>query len=118
VSRAGELVGSATRPIQTTMLSAGGAERDPEEWWAAAIAAAKLVLASAGMAATRVVAVACTTQWGVTVPVDAERNALTRAISWMGCARRPAQSRRGRRLAERQGLSGGWVESHRCERTR
>ncbi|TMA45887.1 MAG: xylulose kinase, partial [Deltaproteobacteria bacterium] len=83
VSDRAEVVASAVRPIRTMILPGGGAEQDPEEWWRAVIGAAQATLVEAAGARDRIIAVVCTTQWAVTVPVDAEGNALGNAISWM-----------------------------------
>jgi xylulokinase len=83
VSRRGEVVASANRPIRTRQLAGGGAEQDPHEWWAAVVDASRAALREASLPPARVVAVKCTTQWAVTTPVDAEGNPLGNALSWM-----------------------------------
>ena len=83
VSDRAEVVAAALRPIRTIILPDGGAEQDPEEWWCAVVGAAQATLAEAAVPRDRIVAVVCTTQWAVTVPVDVEGNALGNAISWM-----------------------------------
>src|ERR1039457_5543757 len=83
VSQRGELAGTGLRNVDILLLPGGGAEQDPEQWWAAAIAAAKSALATAAIPPERIVAVACTTQWAVTVPVDEDGHAIWNALSWM-----------------------------------
>jgi len=83
VSQHGELAGTGLRNVDTLLLPGGGAEQDPEQWWKAAIEAAKSALAAAGIRPERIVAVACTTQWAVTVPVDEGGHAIWNALSWM-----------------------------------
>jgi xylulokinase len=83
VSRQGEVVAAATRPIRTTFLPGGGAEQDPREWWTAVVDAAEGALRDAALAPERVVAVKCVSQWSVTTPVDAAGEPLANAISWM-----------------------------------
>jgi xylulokinase len=83
VSSGGDVAGSGLRPISTIMLPGGGAEHDPAEWWSAATGAARDALARAAVAPDRVIAIVCTTQWSVTVPVDEHGVALANAISWM-----------------------------------
>ncbi|MEO8091492.1 MAG: FGGY-family carbohydrate kinase [bacterium] len=83
VAADGRIAGTGSRPIETTHLPRGGAEQDPEQWWDAVTAAARQALESSGLAPERVVAVRCTTQWAVTVPVDEAGRALSPAISWM-----------------------------------
>ncbi len=83
VSDRAEVAASGLRPIRTIFSAGGGAEQNPEEWWSAVIGAARTALAAAAVAPAQVIAIACTTQWGVTVPVDAQGLALGNAISWM-----------------------------------
>src|ERR1700722_20317464 len=83
VSQRGEVLAAAMRPTETVLLPGGGAEQDPDQWWSAVIGAARAVLAEAALPPAQILALVCTTQWAVTVPVDAQGNALTRAISWM-----------------------------------
>jgi xylulokinase len=83
VSSGGELAGTGLEPVGTLLLPGGGAEHDPEEWWRATLRAAKTALASATVPPERILAVACTTQWAVTVPVDEGGQALANALSWM-----------------------------------
>ncbi|MGZ5316379.1 MAG: xylulokinase [Solirubrobacterales bacterium] len=83
VSRHGAISGTGIREIGMTHLSGGGAEQDPEGWWAAASAAGRDAVEASGVAPEDVIAVRATTQWAVTVPVDASGRALCNAISWM-----------------------------------
>lgn len=83
VAADGRIAGTGARSIETRQLPGGGAEQDPEQWWAAVTAAGREAVERSGLAAERVVAVRCTTQWAVTVPVDGDGRALAPAISWM-----------------------------------
>ncbi|HUO05130.1 MAG TPA: FGGY-family carbohydrate kinase [Candidatus Binataceae bacterium] len=83
VSSNGEVAASGLRHMTMKIMAGGGAEHDPEEWWKAACDAAREALKSAHIAPENVIAVACTTLWSVTVPVDKDGNALGNAISWM-----------------------------------
>lgn len=83
VSANAEVVASASRDITMLHLPGGGAEQDPDEWWSATCEAAREALERAAVPRDRVLAVRCTTQWAVTVPVDAGGRALCNAISWM-----------------------------------
>ncbi len=83
VSRRGRIAAAAIRDVEMQQLPGGGAEQDPEQWWRAVVEAAREALGRAGLAPESVIAVRCTTQWAVTVPVDAEGRALANAISWM-----------------------------------
>jgi xylulokinase len=97
VGRDGRIAGHGAHPISTIHLPGGGAEQDPEEWWRAVSSASRDALAEASASSADVIAVRCTTQWAVTVPVDASGNTLTNAISWM-------DTRGGRYVRE---LAGG-----------
>lgn len=83
VSRGGEIAGSGLEPIAAILIEGGGAEHDPAQWWTAVRDASRSALAQAAVRAERVIAIACTTQWAVTVPVDEDGNALSNALSWM-----------------------------------
>jgi xylulokinase len=98
VSNSGDVAASALRNIHTLMLSGGGAEQDPEEWWSAVTGAAKSVLADSRVDPEQIAAVACTTQWSVTVPVDERGVALCNAISWMDSRGAPYN----------RAITGGW----------
>jgi xylulokinase len=98
VSSRGEIAASALRSIETKLLPGGGAEQDPEEWWRAVTAAAKSAITDAAVDAASILAIVCTTQWAVTVPVDERGVALMNAVSWM-------DSRGGRYS---RAITGGW----------
>ena len=83
VSRGGELAGTGFEAIETILLPGGGAEQDPDRWWTAAIGAARAALAEGAVPPEQVRAVACTTAWSITVPVDAEGSPLANALTWM-----------------------------------
>jgi xylulokinase len=83
VSKRGRIAAAAIREIETHHLPGGGAEQDPDQWWAAVVGAAREALESSGLPPEQVIAVRCTTQWAVTVPVDADGRPLARAVSWM-----------------------------------
>ncbi len=83
VSNRGEVAASALRPIPTQFLPGGGVEQDPELWWSAVVGAAKAALAQVELPRERILALACTTQWSVTVPVDENGSAIANALSWM-----------------------------------
>ena len=83
VSSQGEIAGTGLQGIDTILIPGGGAEQDPQQWWSAAVSAAKSALAEAAVPPDRIVALVCTTQWSVTVPVDEGGNAISNAISWL-----------------------------------
>ncbi|HBZ69905.1 MAG TPA: xylulose kinase [Deltaproteobacteria bacterium] len=83
VSPRAEVVAAAERELRTRLVAGGGAEQDPNEWWNAVLQCAREVLSHAQLPAQQVLALRCTTQWAVTVPVDEDGEALSPALSWM-----------------------------------
>ena len=79
----GEVVCSATHPTKLYLLPGGGAEQDPEDWWAAIVAATGKLRDSPHYDAERIVAVSVTGQWAGTVAIDRDHNALGNAVIWM-----------------------------------
>ncbi len=77
----GEVLRHAFRPVDLQLLSGGGAEQQPDQWWEAVVEAAREVLG--GVDAGAVAGVCCTSQWSGTVAVDREGRALCPAIIWM-----------------------------------
>ncbi|MBX3414303.1 MAG: FGGY-family carbohydrate kinase [Pirellulales bacterium] len=83
VSERGEILASTRRSTTTYLVGERGVEQDPEEWWSTISDAAREILARQLVPRERIIAVACTSQWSVTTPVDAEGRALMRAVHWM-----------------------------------
>jgi len=83
VSRSGQVLGWAFYAVETHLVGGVGAEQVPADWWWALIESAQQVLAKAGVAHERVVAVCCSTQGEGTVPVDRNGEPLMNAITWM-----------------------------------
>ena len=81
VSPTGEVIGGQFEPIELILLPDNGAEQDPASWWMAITAATRRVVAA--HPDLEVVAVAVTSQWSGTVPVDAKGTAIGNAIIWM-----------------------------------
>jgi len=83
VSAAGDVLAVATQKIETLYFPNGGAEQDPNQWWHCSKQAVKEVISTAGISKKSICAVACTSQWSVTVPVDHNGDALMNAVCWM-----------------------------------
>jgi xylulokinase len=83
VDSEGHVAACASSPCQVFFLPGGGAEHDPAEWWSAIKTCVRKVLQESGVATKNILAVAVTTMWGVTVPVDERGEPLMRAMSWM-----------------------------------
>jgi xylulokinase len=90
----GEVVGWEREPTQLTLLPGGGAEQDPQSWWAAITRAVQRLLGR-GLVSTQVIrAVGCTGQWAGTVAVDRSGRALRNAIIWLDSRGAPYVRRR------------------------
>ncbi len=83
VSVAGEVAASEQEACQVELLTGGGAEQDPEVWWALITRAASRLMARGVVPPESVVAVSCTAQWSGTVPVDERGCPVRNAIIWM-----------------------------------
>lgn len=83
VSETGRIVAHAVERVATHLLPQGGAEQDSEDWWQGVRRAVKKALADADVLRERILAVGCTSQWSVVVPVDEQGNALMRAVHWL-----------------------------------
>jgi len=82
-STQGELIGSEFEETKVTLLPDGGAEQAPADWWNAIETAGKRLLAKGLVPSEDIIAIASTSQWSGTVPVDQDGNALGNAIIWM-----------------------------------
>ncbi|MBX9787689.1 MAG: FGGY-family carbohydrate kinase [Pirellulales bacterium] len=82
VADSGRVVAHASARIATHYLPDGGAEQDPDAWWGSFDRLARQILDPRPVPLDRVVAIACTGQWSVTVPVAADGRALSRAVHW------------------------------------
>jgi xylulokinase len=100
VTMTGSVVAHTQARNGITLLPGGGAEQDPEEWWRTIAEGMRSVVASAGAAPEDVAAIAITSQWMGTVPVDESGRHIGPAIIWMDS--------RGARHAQR--LAGGGLE--------
>lgn len=110
VSEEGEILGRGRAAVSTQLLPNGGVEQLPEEWWHAVRTAAKAAIAGSPLPAEAIVAVACTSQWSVTTPIDRDGNALTPAVHWMDArgARHSQRVTDGRLKIEGYGLLSLW----------
>ncbi|MGI8756537.1 MAG: FGGY family carbohydrate kinase, partial [Acidimicrobiales bacterium] len=83
VSVEGHIAGHAFEPTPLELLGGGGAEQDPDGWWAAITVAVRRLLAAGHVPVDHIVAVSVTAQWSGTVAVDAEGRHLHPAVIWM-----------------------------------
>jgi len=89
----GRIVAAEEEPCSVTLLPGGGAEQDPEDWWALITRASARLLAGSAVDPASVVAVSCTAQWSGTVATGPDGRALRPAIIWMDSRGAP-QARR------------------------
>lgn len=83
VDQQGGIAAWASAPVQLFFLPDGGAEHDPAEWWSSMKACVKRVLVSSDVPPQSIIAVAVTSMWSVTLPVDEHGQPLMNAMSWM-----------------------------------
>jgi len=95
----GALVDYTFEPTRLLLLPDGGAEQDPDDWWAAICKAARRLLSKQEVPVEDIVAVSATAQWSGTVPVDASGAHLMNAIIWMDSRGAPHVKR----------VTGGWI---------
>ena len=83
ISVTGEVAGWESEPIPLHVLPEGGAEQDPDDWWAAILKTSGRLLARGLVRSEEIVAVCASTQGEGTIPVDREGNPLSRCITWL-----------------------------------
>jgi xylulokinase len=83
VDQEGRLASFFSAPVKIFFLPNGGAEHDPVEWWTSITSCVRQVLQSSGVSSRSIIAVAVTSMWSVTLPVDEHGNPLMNVISWM-----------------------------------
>ena len=65
------------------LLSGGGAEQDPDDWWRAILAASHRLRERHPHEYGQVTAICMSSQWGGLVPVDADGRHVHPALTWM-----------------------------------
>ena len=83
ISGTGDVMASAAQKTTIHLLPRGGAEQDPDEWWNGAKKVAKRAISASGVSPRDIVAVSCTSQWSVVVPVSERGEPLMRAVHWL-----------------------------------
>jgi xylulokinase len=115
VSTAGEVVASVQETCRVEYLPGGGAEQDPEGWWALITRASSRLMAGGAVPPASVVAVSCTAQWSGTVPADSRGAPLRPAIIWMDSRGAPHARRMTSGPARVQGYGAGklvrWIRT-------
>ncbi|MFI7546066.1 FGGY-family carbohydrate kinase [Actinoplanes sp. NPDC049599] len=98
VGRDGSIAGCAEGPARLLLDDGGAAEQDPEDWWRTITGAVRRLVSGGPVRRDAIVAVAVTSHWSGTVPVDAHGRHLMNAVMWM-------DSRGARYIGE---VTGGW----------
>ncbi len=83
VDEVGHITAHELEPTPLELLGSGGAEQDPDAWWAAITTAVRRLLDAGHVPIDDVVAVSVTAQWSGTVAVDAAGRHLHPAVIWM-----------------------------------
>ena len=83
VTTEGEVLASEVESTELFLSEGGGAEQDPDDWWRAIMTAARRITDRELVPREQIIAVAVTSQWAGTVPVDQDGNALCRAMIWL-----------------------------------
>ncbi len=94
VSLSGEVIDHEHRRVEMRVLPDGGAVENPDDWWHAVVASSARLAERGAVEPQHIVAVACTGQWGSTVPVDRSGHAAGDCLLWL--------DHRGRELAREQ----------------
>ena len=79
----GELLGHEAEKVALILLPGGGAEQDPDAWWAAIVTATRRLLARDLVDPAEIDAICMSSQWGGVVPVDEHGRHLHHALTWM-----------------------------------
>ncbi len=83
VTTEGEVLASEVESTELFLSDGGGAEQDPDDWWRAIMTATRRITDRGLVPRETIIAVAVTSQWAGTVPVDKDGNALCNAIIWL-----------------------------------
>ncbi len=83
VDSTGRIISSVTDSSEIIMIGDEGAEQDAEDWWNVIIKCSKKVIKESSVPAGKIIAIACDTQWSLTVPVNEDAEPVTNAIHWM-----------------------------------
>src|SRR4029077_18102665 len=89
----GSFVDGDFTPVALNVLPNDGVEQSPSAWWDGIVGAPQRLMARTTVPVDEVVAVAVTSQWSGTVPIDRDGTVLHDAIIWMD-ARGAAETRR------------------------
>ena len=77
------ILASATESYKLYVYDDGGAEQDPDEWWAAMCSTTRVVLEKSGISPDKIAGVSFCSQAPALIPVDSAGDGLRRADSYM-----------------------------------
>jgi len=83
VSTHGEVIAHTYATNELFLSEGGGAEQDPEEWWATITDGMRELVAAGHVPADRIRAISVSTQWMGTVAVGNDDRHLMNAVIWM-----------------------------------
>ncbi|MFX0115031.1 MAG: FGGY-family carbohydrate kinase [Candidatus Hodarchaeota archaeon] len=83
ISVYGEVLDFVFEKTPLYLLKGGGAEQNPDEWWAAILSASQRLIDKDLVPVDDIVGVCCSSQWSGTVAVDSDGQHLMNAIIWM-----------------------------------
>jgi xylulokinase len=83
VDEAARVISSRSGAVQVIFLPDGGVEHDPDEWWSVITRCVREVLQESGLSPGDIAAVAVTSMWSVTTPVDEQARPLMNTMAWM-----------------------------------
>ncbi len=78
-----ELISAATEGYKLYIMPNGGAEQDPDEWWAAMCSTSKIVMEKSGVDPKEIYGISFCSQMQGLVLVDKDGNHVRRAFSYM-----------------------------------
>lgn len=79
----GSIADRQVEPLPLTLLPHGGAEQDPDDWWAAIVRGTKAMLGRQTVRAADVLGIGASVQWSGTVAIGPDGCHLHPAIIWM-----------------------------------
>jgi len=103
VSLDGTIIDHDHRRVDIRTAPDGTAVEDAGQWWDAVVESTRTIVERSDVRPEQVVAVACTGQWGSTVPVDRDGNPAGDCILWLD---QRAQSLASRQLGGRIAVEG------------
>ena len=99
----GEVLAFESEETPLYLSPGGGAEQDPDEWWAAFVKATRRLLDNNPKAREDIVGICVSSQWSGTVAVDSSGRHLMNAIIWMDSRGEPYIRKKNQGIINIQG---------------